>query len=88
MRFVATSDDGTRMEAFDMSDHPYFVGVQYHPEYLTRPLSPSPPYLGLLLACLGQFTLNFDTTGLDQRLYIQNQENDRNAEKMSVMAMR
>ncbi len=26
------------------------MGVQYHPEYLTRPLCPSPPYLGLLLA--------------------------------------
>ena len=44
------------MEAFDLSgsEHPYFVGVQYHPEYLTRPLRPSPPYLGLLLACLGK----------------------------------
>lgn len=31
-------------------DHPYFVGVQYHPEYLTRPMTPSPPYLGLLMA--------------------------------------
>jgi len=56
MRFVAANEDGTRMEAFDLSgpDHPYFVGVQYHPEYLTRPLNPSPPYLGLLLACLDQ----------------------------------
>jgi len=54
LKFVATNTDGTRMEAFDMSGvdgHPYFVGVQYHPEYLTRPLSPSAPYLGLLLAC-------------------------------------
>ena len=31
-------------------DHPYFVGIQYHPEYLTRPMKPSPPYLGLILA--------------------------------------
>lgn len=31
-------------------DHPYFIGVQYHPEYLTRPMTPSPPYLGLILA--------------------------------------
>lgn len=56
LRFVATNEDGTRMEAFDMDDHPYFVGVQYHPEYLTRPLKPSPPYLGLLLACTNQLT--------------------------------
>lgn len=35
-------------------DHPYFVGVQFHPEYLTRPLKPSPPYLGLILASCGR----------------------------------
>lgn len=35
---------------FLCADHPYFVGVQYHPEYLTRPLIPSPPYLGFILA--------------------------------------
>lgn len=34
--------------------HPYYVGVQYHPEYLTRPLKPSPPYLGLILAACGK----------------------------------
>jgi len=54
MNFIATSEDGTRMEAFELPDHPYFVGVQYHPEYLTRPLLPSPPYLGLILACIKQ----------------------------------
>jgi len=32
------------------ADHPYYVAVQYHPEYLSRPLNPSPPYLGLILA--------------------------------------
>ena len=57
LKFVATNEDGTRMEAFDFDEHPYFVGVQYHPEYLTRPLKPSPPYLGLLLACTSQFDL-------------------------------
>ena len=35
-------------------DHPYYVGVQFHPEYLTRPLKPSPPYLGLILAACGR----------------------------------
>ena len=35
---------------FCSPDHPYFVGVQYHPEYLTRPMQPSPPYLGLVMA--------------------------------------
>ncbi len=36
------------------SKHPYYVGTQYHPEFLSRPLEPSPPFLGLLLASSGQ----------------------------------
>lgn len=39
---------------FSVSDHPYFVGVQYHPEFTSRPIKPSPPYLGLLLASAGK----------------------------------
>uniref|UniRef100_A0A673V550 CTP synthase n=1 Tax=Suricata suricatta TaxID=37032 RepID=A0A673V550_SURSU len=34
-------------------NHPYFVGVQFHPEFSSRPMKPSPPYLGLLLAATG-----------------------------------
>lgn len=48
LRFVAQDETGTRMEILELDDHPYFVCVQYHPEYLSKPLSPSPPFLGLL----------------------------------------
>jgi len=34
-------------------DHPYFVAVQFHPEYLSRPLKPSPVFVGLMLAASG-----------------------------------
>ena len=37
-------------------DHPYFVGVQYHPEYISRPMKPSPPYLGLIYAACGKLS--------------------------------
>ena len=37
-------------------EHPFFFGCQYHPEYQSRPLDPSPPFMGLLLASSGQFT--------------------------------
>ncbi|KAL8579490.1 CTP synthase 1 [Nucella lapillus] len=50
MIFVGRSVDGERMEIMELNDHPYYVGVQYHPEYISRPMNPSPPYLGLLLA--------------------------------------
>lgn len=37
-----------------LSGHCYFVGVQYHPEFTSRPIKPSPPYFGLLLASAGK----------------------------------
>ena len=36
-----------------LSDHPYFVGLQAHPEFCSRPLNPSPPFLGLVAAACG-----------------------------------
>ena len=30
------------IEVVEIADHPWFVGVQYHPEYKTRPLQPHP----------------------------------------------
>lgn len=50
MQFVGQSEDGNRMEIMELKSHPYFVGVQYHPEYLSRPSKPSAPYVGLILA--------------------------------------
>ncbi|XP_038160470.1 CTP synthase 1 [Cyprinodon tularosa] len=53
-RFVGQDVEGERMEIIELEDHPYFVGVQYHPEFTSRPIKPSPPYLGLLLAAAGK----------------------------------
>ncbi|XP_055368681.1 CTP synthase 1 isoform X2 [Betta splendens] len=53
-RFVGQDEEGERMEVIELDDHPYFVGVQYHPEFTSRPINPSPPYLGLLLASAGK----------------------------------
>eukprot|EP01117_Protostelium_nocturnum_P005698 TRINITY_DN2056_c0_g2_i1.p1 TRINITY_DN2056_c0_g2~~TRINITY_DN2056_c0_g2_i1.p1 ORF type:complete len:569 (-),score=227.13 TRINITY_DN2056_c0_g2_i1:36-1742(-) len=50
LRFVGQDDTGKRMEIAEMLDHPYMVAVQYHPEFKSRPLRPSPPFVGLLLA--------------------------------------
>lgn len=50
LRIVAKDETGKRMEIIDIKDHPYFVAVQFHPEYLSRPLHPSPPYVGLIQA--------------------------------------
>lgn len=36
-----------------LTDHPYFIGLQAHPEFCTRPLNPSPPFLGFVAAACG-----------------------------------
>ncbi|KAI0482487.1 CTP synthase N-terminus-domain-containing protein [Xylariaceae sp. FL0804] len=60
LNFVGKDEKGERMEIVELKDHPYFVGVQYHPEYLSRVLDPSRPYLGFVAAsagCLEQVTV-------------------------------
>ena len=52
--FVGKDESGQRCEIFELDDHPYYVGVQFHPEFKSRPGRPSPPFLGLLKAASGQ----------------------------------
>ncbi len=47
------SVDG-RVEVFEASDHPFFLGVQFHPEFLSRPESPHPLYLTFVRAALAR----------------------------------
>jgi CTP synthase len=53
LSFVGKDDAGVRMEVVEIKDHPWFVGVQFHPEYLSRVLDPSRPYLGFVAASAG-----------------------------------
>ena len=56
LKFVGRDETGERMEVAELpkSQHPYYVGCQYHPEFKSRPLKPSPPFHGLLLASTGE----------------------------------
>jgi CTP synthase len=40
-----TSPDGQIVEAIELKDHPFFIGVQFHPEYISRPLAPHPLFV-------------------------------------------
>jgi CTP synthase len=40
------------INAIELSDHPFWIGVQYHPEFRSRPGMPHPLYLGLIRAAL------------------------------------
>jgi CTP synthase len=55
LRFVGKDDTGARMEIteLDRDVHPFYLGTQYHPEFQSRPMKPSPPFLGLILASCG-----------------------------------
>jgi len=38
---------------YDRKEHPFYMGTQFHPEFKSRPLKPSPPFTGLLAASAG-----------------------------------
>ena len=40
------------MEIVEIPDHPWFVGVQYHPEFKTRPLQPHPLFRDFIAAAI------------------------------------
>ena len=50
---TGTAVDG-RVEVLELADHPFFVGVQYHPEFLSRPDAPHPLYLALVRAAVAR----------------------------------
>lgn len=52
--FSATSPDATLMEIAELpqSEHPYFIGAQFHPELVSQPLDPHPLFAGLISAAV------------------------------------
>ncbi len=45
-----TSPDGRLVETVELGDRPFFVGVQYHPEFKSRPNHPHPLFQGFIQA--------------------------------------
>jgi len=50
--FSGWSPDGRRKEILERPENYYFLATQFHPEFKSRPWSPSPPYYGLVKASL------------------------------------
>ncbi len=48
------SPDGRLVETVELTDRPFHVGVQYHPEFKSRPNRPHPLFLGFIGAAYGQ----------------------------------
>ena len=55
--FSGMSPDGLLPEIVERPDHPWFIGVQFHPEYKSRPFAPHPLFAGFIQAALDQSRL-------------------------------
>ena len=52
MRFSGINPDNNLVEIAEVVDHPYMVGTQFHPEFLSRPNAPHPLFQGLIRAAI------------------------------------
>ncbi len=57
LRFSGMSPDGLLPEAVEIADHPWFIGVQYHPELVSRPFVPHPLFASFIAAAVEQSRL-------------------------------
>ncbi|ABQ30449.1 MULTISPECIES: CTP synthase [Acidiphilium] len=57
LRFSGLSPDGLLPEIVEYPDHPWFIGVQYHPELKSKPFDPHPLFAGFIEAAVKQMRL-------------------------------
>ena len=58
LRIIAEARDSGRLpEIMEVPEHPWFIGVQFHPELKSRPLEPHPLFTGFIAAALQQSRL-------------------------------
>ncbi len=57
LRFSGMSPDGVLPEVVELPEHPWFVGVQYHPELKSKPFDPHPLFAGFIEAAVRQSRL-------------------------------
>jgi CTP synthase len=57
LRFSGMSPDGILPEIVEIPDHPWFIGVQYHPELKSRPFAPHPLFTSFIEAAKNQSRL-------------------------------
>jgi CTP synthase len=54
VRFAGICPTNNLVEIIELEDHPWFVGVQFHPEFKSRPLEPHPLYRDFVGACIAK----------------------------------
>jgi CTP synthase len=54
LRVVGTSPDGSLVEIIEIPSHPWFVAVQFHPEFKSQPTRPHPLFSGFVAAAVAR----------------------------------
>src|ERR1700756_1297849 len=57
LRFCGMSPDGILPEIVELPEHPWFIGVQFHPELKSKPFAPHPPFTSFIQAAVRQSRL-------------------------------
>lgn len=52
MIFSGTSPNGQLIEIIELKDHPWFIGVQFHPEFQSKPIEPHPLFEGFIRSAI------------------------------------
>lgn len=63
MRFSGISPDGQLVEIAELSDHPFMLGTQFHPEFLSRPNRPHPLFLSFIQAAAKHAGVQINSRG-------------------------
>ncbi|MBU0545881.1 CTP synthase [Patescibacteria group bacterium] len=54
MKVAGVNPENDLVEIVEITDHPFFVGTQFHPEFKSRPLSPHPLFMGMVKAAIAR----------------------------------
>jgi CTP synthase len=81
MRFSGLSPDRLLVEIAEVADHPFMVGTQFHPEFLSRPNKPHPLFVGFIKAAVEQhhqrdFAENAQSDGHSNHVVQSERENE------------
>ncbi len=74
MSYSGVSPDGRLVEIAELSEHPFMLGTQFHPEFLSRPNRPHPLFLAFLKAVLNWASASTQP-GEGVEVYLSNQVN-------------
>ena len=62
MEFSGISPDGSLVEILELPDHPWFVAVQFHPEFKSKPTAAHPLFAGFIGAAVRRHSARTERT--------------------------